>query len=201
MSGVALTTRGGRPFDAQTGQAILDATTQLLIEVGFGRLRVDAVAARAGVSKATIYRRWRSKSELMRATLSRLKETVETSDTGDLRNDLQALMRAAVDNFIDSEDAHLMPQLSAEAQYDPELRELLHSYARTRRGAVREILERARERGDLREDLDFDVAIDMLMAPIFIRKLITGDAITIGAMDAAIEMLLRGVLPGAAGVD
>lgn len=193
MSSVVVA-KGGRPFDAQTGQAILDATTQLLIEVGYGRLRVDAVAARAGVSKATIYRRWRSKSELMRATLSRIEEPAETIDTGDLRGDLQSLMRGAVDEFVDSDAAHLMPQLSAEAQIDPEVREFLHSYARTRRGGVREILERARDRGVLRDDLDLEVVIDMLTAPIFIRKLITGDPITTRAVDDAIDMLLRGVL-------
>jgi len=195
MSSVVVN-RGGRPFDAQTGQAILDATTQLLIEVGYGRLRVDAVAARAGVSKATIYRRWRSKSELLRATLSQVEETVPIADTGDLRRDLQALMRTAVVEFVDSEAADLMPQLSAEAQIDPEVREFLHSYARTRRGAVREILERAQHRGDVRDDLDLEVVIDMLTAPIFVRKLITGASINTRAIDDAIDVVLRGVLPG-----
>lgn len=187
------TAKGGRPLDPQAGQAILDATTQLLIEGGFRRLSVDAVATRAGTSKATIYRRWRSKSELLRATLARLKETTEGTDTGDLHSDLQAFLRAAVDHFVDSEGAHLMPQLCAEAQFDPEIRELLHSNSRLRRDVVRQILERARGRGELRDDLDFEVVIDMLTAPIFIRKLITGAPIDAHVTDEAVELLLRGI--------
>jgi AcrR family transcriptional regulator len=188
--------KGGRPFDAKTGDAILDATIQLVIEGGFGRLRVDAVAARAGVSKATIYRRWRSKSELLHAMLSRIKETVQSADTGDLRTDLQALLRGAVDEFVHSESAQLMPQLSAEAQFNPEVRELLHSYARERRGVAREIFERAGARGELRDHLDLEVVIDMLTAPIFIRTLITGDPIDTHAIDETIDLLLRGILRG-----
>jgi AcrR family transcriptional regulator len=189
-------TRGGRPFDAKTGDAILDATIQLVIEGGFGRLRVDAVAARAGVSKATIYRRWRSKSELLHAMLSRIEETVQRPDTGDLRTDLQVLLRGAVDEFVESESAQLMPQLSAEAQFNPDVRALLHSYARERRAAAGEIFERAGARGELRDDLDLEVVIDMLTAPIFIRKLITGGPIDSHVIDETIELLLRGVLRG-----
>ena len=193
MSGV-VATKGGRPRSAQADLAILDATTQLLIEGGFGRLSVDAVAARAGVGKATIYRRWRSKPELLRATLARIKETTEGTDTGDLRSDLRAFLHAMVDHFVDTEAAHLMPQLAAEAQFDPELRALLHSNSRVRRAAVREILERARSRGELREGLDLEVAIDLLTAPIFIRKLITGAPINSQTADQAVEMLLRGIV-------
>jgi AcrR family transcriptional regulator len=195
MSGV-VATKGGRPRSPQADQAILDATTQLLIEGGFGRLSVDAVAARAGVGKATIYRRWRSKPELLRATLARIKETTEGTDTGDLRSDLRAFLRAMVDHFVDSEAAHLMPQLAAEAQFDPQLRELLYSNSRARRDVVRQILERARLRGELRDDLDFEVVIDLLTAPIFIRKLITGAPINAHATDEAVEMLLRGIVGG-----
>lgn len=189
-------TKGGRPRNAGADLAILDATTQLLIEGGFGRLSVDAVAARAGVGKATIYRRWRSKTELLRATLARLKETTEGTDTGDVRSDLRAFLRASVEHFVDSEAAHLMPQLCAEAQFDAELRELLHTNSKGRRDAIRQILERAQRRGELRTDLDFDVVIDMLTAPIFIRKLITGAPIDTYATDAAVELLLPGIVRG-----
>lgn len=173
--------------------AILDATTQLLVEGGFGRLSVDAVAARAGVGKATIYRRWRSKPDLLRAALARFEDAVPAVDTGALRTDLREFLRSSVEEFVDSPAARLMPQLAAEAQHDPALRDLLHAYATVRRGVIRDILDRARRRGDLRDDLDTDVVVDMLMAPIFIRKLITGAPIEASATDAAIDMLLRGI--------
>lgn len=183
----------GRPRDEGAGQAILDATTQLLIEGGFGRLSVDAVAARAGVGKATIYRRWSSKAELIRATLARFKDAAQSVDTGDLRTDLQEFLRLSVEEFVESPAAHLMPQLAAEAQSDPEVRELLNQYAKGRRGVIGDILQRAEARGELRGDLDLEVVIDMLIAPIFVRKLITGAPITSEATDEAIDQLLRGV--------
>lgn len=187
--------RGGRPRDAEADQAILDATTQLLIEGGFGRLSVRAVAARAGVGKATIYRRWPSKTELLRATLAGIdaRETAEAADTGDLRGDLRALLRAMAVHFVDSEAAHLMPQLAAEAQFDAELRALLHSYAATRRDLAHRILERARDRGELRDDLDAEVVVDLITAPVFIRKLITGGAINAQVTDAAVDVVVRGI--------
>ncbi|CAM3331789.1 hypothetical protein STSO111631_14275 [Stackebrandtia soli] len=189
----ALAAKGGRPRNAKADEAILDATTRLLIEVGFGRLSVDAVAARAGVGKATIYRRWRSKTELLRATLARFRETTEGTDTGDLRSDLRAFLRASVDHFAGSEAGQLMPQLCAEAQFDPQLRDLLYSNSRGRRGVVLQILERARQRGELCDGIDVEVVVDMLTAPIFVRKLITGAPINARATDAAVDMILRGI--------
>jgi AcrR family transcriptional regulator len=194
MSGV-VAGKGGRPRDVQADEAILDATTRLLIEGGFGRLSVRAVAARAGVGKATIYRRWPSKTELLRATLARIdaRETAEAADTGDLRGDLRALMRTMAVHFVDSEAAHLMPQLVAEAQFDHDLRELLHSYAEGRRNLAHQVLERARRRGELRVDVDPEVVVDLITAPVFIRKLITGGPITEKVTDGAVELIVQGI--------
>jgi hypothetical protein len=125
-----------------------------------------------------------------------MRESTEGTDTGGLRSDLQAFLRAAVDHFVDSEAAHLMPQLCAEAQFDPEIREVLHANSRMRRDVVRQILERASRRGELRDDLDFEIMIDMLTAPIFIRKLVTGAPINARTTDEAVEMLLRGIVRG-----
>lgn len=183
----------GRPRDERADRAILDATTQLLIEGGFGRLSVDAVAARAGVGKATIYRRWSSKTDLIRATLARFKDAAQSVDTGGLRTDLRDFLRLSVAEFVDSPAAQVMPLLAAESQFDPALRELLHAYAKGRRDVIGEILDRADARGELRDDLDFEVVIDMLIAPIFVRKLITGAPITAEATDKAVDIVLAAI--------
>jgi AcrR family transcriptional regulator len=185
--------KGGRPRSAAADQAILDATTRLLIEGGFRRLSVDAVATRAGVGKATIYRRWRSKSELLRATLARVEETPEFVDSRNLRSDLQALLRWLVEHFVDSDAADLMPLLVTESRFDPDLRDLRNSVSQQGRDVVRQILDRARSRGELADDLDLEVVIDMLIAPIFIRRLITGAPITTHDTDAAVDLLLHGI--------
>lgn len=187
------TKAAGRPRDPQADQAILDAATELLIEVGFGRLSVDTVASRAGVGKATIYRRWRSKTELLRAALGLLPEPDASSDAGDLRSDLKSLLAAEVANFVESDAGDLMPQLIAEAHFDPELRGVLHAKSQARRAVVRQVLERAQQRGELRDGLDLEVAIDMVTAPIFIRRLITDAPITPEATDEAVEILIRGI--------
>lgn len=186
--------RGGRPRDAQADTAIVAATIELLGEVGFRRLTVSAVAARAGVGKATIYRRWPAKGDLLRASLATLRESTEGTDTGDLRADLQAMLRSSVDHFVDSAAAQLMPQLCAEAEFDPGLRAVLHANSEDRRGALHAVLARARERGELRDDLDLEVVVDMLIAPIFVRRLVTGAPVTTEATDAAIDALLTGIV-------
>lgn len=185
--------KGGRPRSAEADQAILEATVQLLIEGGFRRLTVDAVATRAGVGKATIYRRWRSKSELLRATLARVEETPEFVDSRNLRSDLQALLRWLVEHFADSEAADLMPLLVTESRFDPDLRDLRDSVSQQGRDVVHQILDRARSRGELADDLDLEVVIDMLIAPIFIRRLITSAPITTQDTDAAVDLLLHGI--------
>lgn len=191
------TKRTGRPRSIEVDGAIIEATTQQLIEGGFGRLTVDAVAARAGVGKATIYRRWPSKTELLRATLASFNDVVSDDvATGDLRRDLQTLLRRMVEEFVDSDAARLMPQLAAEAQFDPQLRELLHTNARIRREVFGHVLERARARGELRDDLDLEVVIDLLIAPVFVRKLITGTPITTSITDNAVDAVLSGIVRG-----
>ncbi len=191
MSGAA--PKGGRPRDPNAEQAILDATVAQLLEVGFGRLSVDAVAARAGVGKATIYRRWRSKDDLLHAAISRLDATGQVVDTGDLQSDLRTILRWLTAHFGNSNVADLMPLLVAEARFDAGLRAVQHSVAREGRGVVQQILELARRRGELRDDLDDEVVIDLLIAPIFLRKLLTGAPVTVAATDAAIELVVRAI--------
>src|SRR4051794_33161402 len=89
--------RVGRPRDQRAEGAILDATVALVGEVGFGNLTVDAVAARAGVGKATIYRRWASKEELVIAAVTCLRHGVEAPDTGSVVDDLAGYWGAMAD--------------------------------------------------------------------------------------------------------
>src|SRR5580700_5639700 len=86
---------GGRPLDASRDVALRDATLALLAEIGYDRLTIDAVAARAHSSKATIYRRWSGKAELVVDALHSLKGSPPTPDTGSLRGDLEAIAQGA----------------------------------------------------------------------------------------------------------
>ena len=111
----------GRPRSEASHQAIIEATLALLIEVGYGSLTMEAVRTRAGVGKATIYRRWASKEELVRDAIVFLHEEFETPDTGSLRGDYDALAVAVRASASRGGAAMLMPRLLGESVHDPEL--------------------------------------------------------------------------------
>jgi len=162
----------GRPRSAEAHQAILKATLELLVEGGFRGLSMDGVAARAGVGKATIYRRWRSKTELVGEAIKLLSEGVELPDTGSLRGDFLEIARFAM-RATNLPESTLVPRLLAEATGDPALHEIFfRELVVPRRNALKMFLERAQARGELRTDLDLDLAVDLLIGPIVYRLLI-----------------------------
>ena len=112
----------GRPRDARADRAILTATLQLMAERGVRDLRMDDVAERAGVGKATIYRRYRSKDELVSDAVATLVSEIAIPDTGSTRADLMALMTQAVELYSGSLAARLMPAVLEETRRNPELR-------------------------------------------------------------------------------
>src|SRR5436190_9316777 len=113
--------RPGRPRDARADRAIVTATLELIAAVGVHDLRMDDVADRAGVGKAAIYRRYRSKDELVTAAVAALVSEIGIPDTGSTRDDLLALMREAVDLYREPRAARLMPSLVGAMGERPEL--------------------------------------------------------------------------------
>ncbi len=138
----------GRPRDERADRAILAATLELMAENGAHDLRMDDVAARAGVGKATIYRRYRSKDELITAAIAGLVSEITVPDTGRTRADLLALMRGAVDVYRGSLEAAVMPSLVEAMSRDAELARLVREgfLAATARGAARRARTRDRAR-------------------------------------------------------
>jgi AcrR family transcriptional regulator len=182
----------GRPRDAGAEPLILEATLELMREVGFGRLTVDAVAARAGVGKATIYRRWPSKSELVLASARCLVSDIEVPDTGSVRSDLQRHVRDIVTHMKSSPMGRIMPALAAEARENPELDALLREFASDKRRLVRQVLQRGRERGEIRSDVDLEVLIDLLAGPIFYRCVVFGAPPSVAHMSKVVDLVLEG---------
>jgi AcrR family transcriptional regulator len=185
----------GRPRDERADRAIVTATLELMAEDGVRDLRMDDVAARARVGKATIYRRYRSKDELVTAAVAALVSEIEVPDTGSTRADLLGLMRGAVDVYNGSVEAAAMPSLVAMSR-DAELaRAVREGFLAGRRGALRAVLERGVERGDLRAGLDFELALDVLGGPLFYRLLVTGGPIDRDLAEGVVELILRGFAP------
>jgi AcrR family transcriptional regulator len=167
----------GRPRSEEAHRAILDATLSLLVEVGYSGLTVEGVASRAGVGKATIYRRWASKEELVLDALKTAPPTIPTPNTGSVRGDLVAWATALAKRFRDAPANDVLPHLIEAAVFDDRVRESLSVYLHGRQDTVRTILERGVERGELAA-ADVELMIDVLIAPFLYRRLMTGAPIT-----------------------
>ena len=146
----------GRPRDARADRAILEATLELIAERGVYEFRTEDVAARAGVGKGAIYRRYGSKDELVTAAIAGLvNEEIVVPDSGSTGEDLLLLMREAVALYRGSLAGRLMPNLIGAMAQKPELaRAVRDGFLAGRRAALSEVLRRGVERGDLRPDLD-----------------------------------------------
>jgi AcrR family transcriptional regulator len=186
----------GRPRSAEADAAIIGATLEALRDEGFRGLSVEGVRQRAGVGKATIYRRFPSKADLVRAAIASLNPDLpEPPDTGTLRGDVETVFRLTYEMAVDGKTATFGPRLLAESADDAEFHALFReALIEPRRAGLRIVLARARERGELRDDVDSEVVIDMLAGPVIYRILIDG-----GRLDRVPELmqaLLDGVLYG-----
>jgi AcrR family transcriptional regulator len=189
----------GRPREARADRAILAATLQLIAERGVADVRMDDIADAAGVGKAAIYRRYRSKEELVAAAVAGLVGEIAVPDTGSTRGDLLALMHEATDVYGRPVAARAMPALVAAMSRNPDLATAVRGgFLAVRRAALQEVLDRGVERGDLRPDLDFELALDVLGGPLFYRLLITGGPIDEALAVGVVELILSGFGPDTA---
>src|SRR5919106_6593583 len=186
----------GRPREQRADRAIPTAAIELIAAQGIRDLRMDDVADRARVGKATIYRRYRSRDELVTAAVATLVSEITVPDTGSTRADLLALMHGAVEVYGGSVEAGVMPSLVDAMSRDAELaRHVRAGFLAGRRAAVRAVLERGVERGDLRADLALELALDVLAGPLFYRLLITGGPIDEELAEGVVELILRAFAP------
>jgi AcrR family transcriptional regulator len=175
---------------------IVAATLLLMGERGVRDLRIDDVAERAGVGKATIYRRYRSKNALISAAVATLVSEIAIPDTGSTRADLLDLMEQAVELYSGPLAPRLMPSLVEEAQRNPELaRTVRNEFLTGRRAALSTVINRGIRRGDLRRGLDLELALDVLGGAIFYRLLITGGPIDRQLAEGIVELILSGFAP------
>jgi AcrR family transcriptional regulator len=185
----------GRPRSEASHQAIIMATLELLLETGYRSLTMEGVRARAGVGKATIYRRWSSKQELVRDAIVFMHDEVEAPDTGSLRGDYEGMaarVRAAARR---AGAATFMPRLLGDAANDPELRTIFYDHlVEPRRAQMRSVLQRAVARGEIRDDVDVELIIDLFAGPVVYRLLISGgDYAQLPAVDEQLDALLNGL--------
>lgn len=178
-------------------ETIRNATLELAQEVGFAKLSIEAVAARAGVGKHTIYRRWPSKGALfLDAVLSSHEATLEYPDTGDIVADLTEQICAAIDFLGRPPLGPLYRSLLGEAQQDAAVSAALNERfiaPQTQRTIAR--LEKARDCGQVAPDFDLELAMSILSGPIYFQFLITAEPLTRDYVDRLLATLFAGLSP------
>lgn len=143
--------------------AILDAAAAILAEGGYAAFSIEAVARRAKAGKPTIYRWWPSKAHLLLDVYARLKESMQEVDTGTLQGDLEGFL-TNLTTFWQGQSGGVFRSLVAEAQTDPVAADALAAYSDGRVVHTAALIERARARGELRDDVDSHAASDLLSA-------------------------------------
>ena len=192
--------RRGRPRSETAQQAILDAAAELLLTHGLGEVSMDAVAERAGVSKATIYRWWPTKETLALEALYHEWDTARPSpnDTGPLRDDLLSLLRPWIRRVRARPYGRVIAALVTEANTDPKFAEQYRArFVEPRRQPARALFKRAIERGEIPADTDVELALDLLFGPIYHRLLHGHAPLTDRFMEAVVDSVLAGVAAAA----
>ena len=179
----------GRPRRSATGHAILKATREILAQCGVHGLTVEGVAERSGVAKTTIYRRWRSKEDLaLAALLEVIREEPAPRQLGSTEAVLAAYLGQLVKNVNSKLYGRILRGLISEMAADPVLARGFREQVLARRiAAMTGLLARGIERGELRPDLDMEIAIDLLLGPIYYRLLMSGQPLTRAFVDRLIH--------------
>ncbi|MFE6777903.1 TetR/AcrR family transcriptional regulator [Streptomyces sp. NPDC057702] len=178
-------------------RAILDAALELVGEVGFGKLTIEAIAARAGVGKQTIYRWWPSKAAVLFDSFLDQSDgapEITLPDTGDLAADLKSVLRATVDEMDHPKYALPTRALVAESQNDPELgAELNARVLEPQLAAWEGRLRAAQAAGEVAADVDVRVAVEMIVGPVFHRWSLRTLPMSHAYADAVVDQALRGI--------
>jgi AcrR family transcriptional regulator len=185
----------GRPRDPSTDDRITTAAAELLLERGFDRTTVDEVAARAGVGKATVYRRWSSKDDLAVSAMERLYDAeFPEPDTGSIRTDLVESYRSVLAFVNSAEGAAFLRMSIAESVRDERIAALYRASTIRREEQSRKTFRRAIDRGEVRPDVDVESAVQWLGGVITVRAVSGRPMPTDDDVDALVEFTLRGVL-------
>jgi AcrR family transcriptional regulator len=186
--------RAGRPRSERARLAVLTAAADLLVEGGLAAATIEAIAARAGVSKVTIYKWWPSRGSVaIDAYFHRYRATADFGDSGDLASDLTDQIRLLIDAFR-GRAGEIMAELIGQAQADPALADTLRSHwVEPRRTATAAVLERAVARGDVRSDIDIPVVMDQLYAPVYYRLMLGHEPLDDGLAVVLVRTTLDGI--------
>ena len=180
------------PRVERSRRVIAEATIAEMAEVGYGSMTIEGVAKRAGVSKATIYRQWKNKLDLVAGALESLKTEMQIDESAPPRVRVTQLLTWLTEFLSDETNpaAACMPMLVSAAQYDPAVRDFHHRFSRERRQVLIDILRDGQGCGDFDLDLDLDLTAELLVGPLFYRRLMSGGVFPTDRVPALIDAVL-----------
>ena len=186
-------TARGRPRNPDVEASVLDATLDLLSEHGYERMTVDDIAARAGTTKPTIYRRWKGKEDVATAAVAHLQAATLPQPTGDTRADLLVIVEDFRKGIQRRGGMALIGTILVEESRNPKLMQLFRErVVRPRRSAIVQILEEARSRGEFVNSADLDAATQMIVGAFYARY-IAGKPLTKSNATRVVDTALRGL--------
>jgi AcrR family transcriptional regulator len=187
--------RKGRPRDERVDEHITSAALGLLAEVGFERFSVEEVAARAGVAKSTVYRRFPTRDDLVAGTLQRLNDELPPAPPpGPVRGRLQQLMEEVRLQTPHSVRGRILMHAGVEGRCDPDLAVLVQQRVLApRREMVRDIIRDGIASGELRDDIDLDAVVPVLVGPMIYLGAWGAALVPCVSTDAVIETVLAGL--------
>jgi AcrR family transcriptional regulator len=174
------------PRVTRSRTAVLGATTELLRELGYAGVSIDAISRLSGVARTTIYRHYGSVAAVVLAAL----ECARPASVENTTDDPVADLRATLLGIIESSSSGLLPLVIEAASRDAEFRSLRHRFVAFRRAEVTAILRRLQLAGQLDADADLDLIGDVVVAPIFYRALVSGEPVDGALVDALIDHVL-----------
>jgi AcrR family transcriptional regulator len=162
--------RRGRPLDGQRDQLIHNMTLKLMGEIGYDALSIESVAKQAGVSKATIYRRYPNKMEMVLGSLEHNLSDPPMPNTGNGLNDLQLMAKLIVTYALNDRARCMFGCMMVARSRHPELAEAMRKrVVGPRRARGKEVIDRTISRGELPQDTPVELLMDMIFGPLFIR--------------------------------
>lgn len=184
------------PRVARSRATVLRAAAALLIEQGAAGVSIEGIAERSGVAKTTIYRHWKSRSQLVFDAFESMLPALPAQDYGPtLPGQLCGILNQLSRGLTQSEWAPAVPPLIDAGDRDPELRQLVQAFLVVRMERCREALRGAMARGELRRDLDVDVAIGVLAGPVFYRRLVSREPLSEAFVAEVVDQFLRSGAP------
>ena len=183
---------GGR--SARVREAVLRATWETLLEEGVEGLNFSEIGRRAGVHGTSIQRRWGSRENvLFEALVTYARQAISIPDTGSLRGDLVGFSKSLSVYFATPLGGSILQMLVANADNDPAFAAHRAEFVRIRYEAMRAMIRRASERGELRPGIDEEIALDLALGPLYVRTLITRRPIDDSFIERFVDTLLRGL--------